>query len=108
MSFRPLFVAAALAIALPAAAQDALPEGPGKAAVQETCTQCHDLGPILAQRRSAEDWADVVERMKGFGASLTDSQKAGILAYLTASLGKGDAPSATPAPAPAGPAPAAR
>jgi len=96
-----------------AVAQDALPDGPGKAAVSEACTQCHDLGTVTAQRRGADEWADVVERMEGFGASLSDAKKAEILAYLSANLGKGDAPAetATPAPSPApapGPAPGAK
>lgn len=98
-AFAPTALLAMLLLApVPSAAQDTLPDAPGKATVAETCTGCHDLGPILAQRRSTEDWADVVERMTGFGATLSDAQKATILGYLNAALGRGDAPPAGPAP----------
>ena len=120
MRFRAPLAAAtlsALAIAAtavgPAAAQDALPEGPSKAALVEACTQCHDLGTVTAQRRGADEWVDVVDRMVGFGASLSDARKTEILAYLNANLGKGDpaAETATPAAPPppaAAPSPGAR
>jgi len=81
----------------PAGAQEALPDGPGKVALVKACTQCHDLGLVAAQRRSAEEWTDVIDRMEGFGAPLSEAKKADILAYLNANLGKGDA-AAPPAP----------
>lgn len=100
--------AAALSVS-PAGAQEGLPDGPGKVALTEACTQCHDLGTVTAQHRSIEEWTDVIERMEGFGASLSDAKKAEITAYLNANLGKGDptVPAAQP-PAPAsGPSPSA-
>ena len=102
--------AAALALAAaaltggPAGAQAELPDGPGKAAISEACTQCHDLGTVTAQHRSAEEWTDVIDRMEGFGATLSDTKKAEIITYLNANLGKGDP--AAPAAQPAAPAPA--
>jgi cytochrome c2 len=110
-TLRALAVTAALAG--PAVAQDALPEGPGKAAVTEACTQCHDISTVTAQRRGPDDWADVLDRMVGFGASLSETKKAEIQAYLNANLGKGDTapetakPAAPPAPA-AAPSPSAK
>lgn len=105
-------LAAAALSAGPAGAQAELPDGPAKATLTEACTQCHDLGTVTAQHRSAEEWTDVIDRMEGFGASLSDAKKADILAYLSANLGKGDAAApATPPPAPApaaGPSPNAR
>ena len=86
-----------------ASAQDAaLPEAPGKAAVSETCMDCHDLGPILSQRRTPAQWAYILDEMVGFGAKLTDARKQEILGYLQANLGKDEAPPTTPA-APASP-----
>jgi hypothetical protein len=101
----PLLACAAALLAAPAAtAQDALPDGPGKATLMDTCTQCHDAGLISAQHRSPDEWNDILARMTGFGAVLDDAKKAEILAYLNANLGKGDA--APAAPAAAAPAPA--
>lgn len=106
MTPRTLAALAALAAlgAGSASAQDALPEAPGKATVAQTCTGCHDLGPILSQRRTPAQWAYIVEEMVGFGATLTDASKQEILGYLQANLGKDEAqPAAQPA-SPAAPA----
>ena len=88
-----------------ALAQDEpLPEGPGKAELVGACTTCHGTGNITAQHRSAQDWTDVVTRMEGFGASVSETQKTQILAYLNTNYG---AAAAAPAPPAATPAPAA-
>ena len=105
-------VASVLAVAaLPvrgALAQDEGPvEAPGKAELVGACTGCHGTDQIIAQHRAPEEWADVVTRMEGFGASVSAAQKTQILAYLDTNYGKGDAaPAAPPAAAPAAPAPA--
>lgn len=102
-------LAAATLWVSPAGAQAELPDGPGKAALTEACTQCHDLGTVTAQHRSAEEWTDVIDRMEGFGASLSDAKRADIAAYLNANLGKGDATAPATPPAPvAAPSPGAR
>jgi hypothetical protein len=104
----PLLACAVALLAAPAAfAQDALPDGPGKATLMGTCTACHDAGLISAQHRSPDEWNDILTRMAGFGAVFDDAKKAEILGYLNANLGKGDAaPAAAQAPAPpAAPAP---
>jgi hypothetical protein len=105
MSFRAFLAASAVALlAAPAAiAQDALPDGPGKAELTSTCTQCHDLGQVSAQHRSADEWNEIVGRMQGFGAVLDDTKKAAILAYLNANLGKDAAAPDAAAPAAAAP-----
>jgi len=41
-----------LALSSQSLAQDTLPEGPGKVAIQEACTQCHDLGTAVGQKRT--------------------------------------------------------
>lgn len=76
-----------------------LPEGPGKAVVAENCTACHGPEVVTAQRRTPQDWAEVVNRMVANGAALTDGQYKEVLAYLDATLGKapGDAASKTTA-----------
>lgn len=90
-----------------ASAQDALPDALGKAAVVKACIDCHDLGPILSQRRTPAQWAYIVEEMVGFGAALSDASRQEILGYLQANLGRDEAPPAASAPAPA-PSPGGR
>jgi mono/diheme cytochrome c family protein len=82
-----------------AAAVD-LPEAPGKAQVLESCTQCHGADVVAAQRRSPDDWSQVVSQMVGNGASLTDEQYKTVLAYLSTNLAPPTvATGAAPAPA---------
>lgn len=64
-----------------------LPEGPGKTIILESCSACHGVDVITAQRRSPEEWAQVVDRMVGNGASLSDAQYKAVVAYLGTSLG---------------------
>ena len=91
----------ALLLVLPfqAVAQDTLPEGPGKAAVQESCAQCHDLGTATSQKRSPAEWSDVMDRMAGFGLMLSDAKRTEILGYLNASLSLAAVPPGQPSPA---------
>lgn len=115
MRFRARHFAAALAGVLALAtgpsggalAQDEqLVDGPGKATLMEACTQCHGEGQIIAQHRAPEDWSEVMSRMVGFGASISDNQQAEILAYLNTNYGKGDTAAAAAAAAAPTPAPA--
>jgi len=40
-----------------ACAEDALPEGTGKNAVQTYCVQCHDLSTVTRSGYNAEGWS---------------------------------------------------
>ena len=73
-------------IATCARAQE-LPEGQGRALVQSACTQCHGIDVIVRQRRSREDWTDVVSRMVGNGAELSDEDYNQVVQYLAMNLG---------------------
>ena len=65
---------------------------------------CHGVDVIASQRRSADEWKDVVSRMVGNGANLTDDQYVTVVKYLGDKLGpEGPAPTAQAAP-PAAPA----
>ncbi len=79
-----------------------LPDGPGKAFVSENCTGCHASELITAQRRTPEEWGDVVSRMIANGDSLTEDQYKEVVTYLGTYLGKTSAAGAAPAPAGAG------
>lgn len=75
-----------LAIGACAHAQE-LPEGQGKAVVQTACSQCHGLDVVVGQRRSREDWEDVVSQMVGNGAQLSDDDYNLVIDYLATHLG---------------------
>ena len=57
--------------------------------LQSACTSCHDLSPIYAHGRSAQDWSDVVDRMVTYGASGSDADLAAMKAYLAKTLPPG-------------------
>jgi competence ComEA-like helix-hairpin-helix protein len=65
-----------------------LPEGPGKAVVLKACLSCHSVKPIVAKPgRSEDDWADVVSKMVGRGAILSDDDADLVIQYLAANFG---------------------
>ena len=64
-----------------------LPDGPGKEVVLNTCTQCHDLFRIKANRRSPEEWEETLISMLNEGAPLNDEEFARVHAYLSKNFG---------------------
>lgn len=59
------------------------PEDEQETVFLNTCTQCHDLGRIVRNNASGEDqWATIVERMRGNGAQMTDDEMELIIQYL--------------------------
>jgi mono/diheme cytochrome c family protein len=54
----------------------------GAALLQARCQTCHDLRLIEQQRLNAEGWARELDKMIGWGASLTDSEKEMLVEYL--------------------------
>lgn len=47
-----------------------------------TCLTCHDVGRIVRNNHSGEDWIPIVERMKGNGAKMTPEEQQMIVEYL--------------------------
>jgi mono/diheme cytochrome c family protein len=103
MKLKILLCAAALLLADAALAQPigdpdapsaapALPDGPGKTLVQTACAQCHGLDVALIKPLSRDEWAQVVSRMIGHGARLSDDDDRQVIDYLSKTM------------APAGPA----
>ncbi len=96
---------AAIVIAGAAAAQDfqpgfpdiaQLPEGAGREQVFYTCTACHGLDIIKAQRLSREGWEGTVSYMTDVHGMLepTPEDRAAIIDYLSTTFGRAapDAP----------------
>jgi len=84
-------VVAFLALVRPAAGQDAFPEGPGKELTVRMCGTCHPAERSAAVRLTRDGWRAVISKMVALGAQGTDTERAEVLEYLSASF-KGEAP----------------
>lgn len=82
---------ALLGCALPAAAQDPFPEGPGKDVTVRMCGTCHPPERSAAVRLTRDGWRDVIAKMVSLGAQGSDAERVAVLDYLSANF-KGDAP----------------
>ena len=81
-----LFAAAGIA------ANDGLPDSVGKNEVMAACTQCHGIDVVIAQKRTPDEWSEVLGRMVGNGAVLTDDQYQKVMKYLSANFGRSSDP----------------
>ncbi len=66
---------------------DGLPDGPGKALVEDLCGSCHSVEEAVATRRSERDWKDVIQLMVDRGATGSEDELKSILAYLAKNYG---------------------
>jgi cytochrome c5 len=64
-----------------------MPDGPGKEVILNTCTQCHDLYRIKENRRSPEEWEELLVSMLNEGAQLNDEEFARVHLYLSRNFG---------------------
>jgi cytochrome c2 len=65
----------------------ALPAGKGKALVESSCYACHSADILVQQRLTEKQWTAEVEKMMRWGAVVKESDKAAMIAYLTAHFG---------------------
>ncbi|MDH4124479.1 MAG: PQQ-binding-like beta-propeller repeat protein [Gammaproteobacteria bacterium] len=80
-----LLAALAAAAVNSAGAQDVnvlLPDAEGKEIVTSTCGNCHSLGLVIATGRSADDWSQTIDRMRGLGAYIAGDDGTTIQRYL--------------------------
>jgi hypothetical protein len=102
-----IFAAAtSLGISAAVAQIDALPEGPAKTLVLNSCVDCHEADKIIAARHTPDEWAAVVSRMVDHGAALSLGEQATVVNYLSANFGAAAGPSPAPPPTPSTPPPA--
>ena len=80
---------ATLAMAVP----QELPEGDGKKLLEERCTSCHDLKPVVSLKQGTGEWKALVVKMVGYGAQLDDKEVEVATEYLTKHFGPGKAES---------------
>jgi len=64
-----------------------LPEGPGKALVENQCGSCHAVEDAIATRRSERDWKDIIQLMVDRGMTVTEAETQTILSYLSKNFG---------------------
>src|SRR5438105_4387386 len=86
----PLAAGLLLLAALPALAQgpnDVLPEAPAKALVVKGRTACHQAPQIVAKRRTAEEWDEVIGKMVDRGAPLTEAEQDQVYDYMVKNFG---------------------
>src|SRR5215470_4778999 len=82
-----LALSLAIAIAMPAHAQGALPPGEGRDLMATSCSQCHPLNVIRSMREGAEGWKRHVYNMVTRGAQLNAREADMVVAYLAANFG---------------------
>lgn len=92
-------VLVALAGMASGAAAQQLPPGPGRTLLLEGCVQCHDLRPILSEKKPAPSWRRTVNEMVWRGAPLFPGEAPVVADYLGQFFGPAPRPAAAPAPA---------
>lgn len=80
-----------------ATAPQPLPEGRGKAILQQSCAGCHSLAVVVSKRATATEWNSVVQQMVARGAAGSDADIATLTRYLATNLGPGAPQFAVPA-----------
>jgi competence protein ComEA len=64
------------------------PEGPGQAVVKKACLSCHSANVIVAPPGRTEDqWEDVISKMIGRGAIVSDDDADLLIDYLSTNFG---------------------
>jgi virginiamycin B lyase len=63
-------------------ALNALPDGPNKRLVQQSCTRCHSSEKFTAERHTRDDWAEEVDVMVRYGTPLNKEEAARVTDYL--------------------------
>ena len=81
-----LVLTVAIASLSMAVAQE-LPEGEGKKLLEERCTGCHDLKPVVSLNQSQQAWKELVVKMVRYGAQLDDKEVDVTTEYLTKHFG---------------------
>ena len=84
-----VFAAGALAQTTPAPTPAPTPaeESAIKPVVEKTCSSCHVFSQVSAQRKTAEQWATIVDQMIGFGAPISDEEYPKVVDYLAKTYG---------------------
>jgi competence protein ComEA len=91
----PVFLCSLISLPL-AQAQD-LPDGKGKAVVEEVCGACHGVDLLATRRATKQGWSYIVDDMVARGASASNEQVQQINEYLAKNFGQVNPNKSTPA-----------
>jgi mono/diheme cytochrome c family protein len=80
----------------PPAQAQGLPDGEGKAAIEQSCNLCHGLNYITQSGRGAEEWRNLVSDMVSRGAPLTKEEFEQVVKYLATHFGSKSPQAAAP------------
>jgi len=65
------------------AAQDVLPDAPGKDITVKVCANCHAAETVASVRHTPEGWRDVIAKMVAAGAEGTEQELESVFQYLS-------------------------
>ena len=88
---REFFIATAVIVLLGAssgspgmlAAQDVLPDAPGRDVTVRVCANCHAAETVASVRHTPEGWRDVIAKMVAAGAEGTEQELETVFQYLS-------------------------
>ncbi len=63
------------------------PAQDGALLLETRCSTCHTADRAKQSTKTADEWAETVDRMIGKGAQLTDAEKTTLVEYLTENYG---------------------
>ena len=66
---------------------DDFPPGPMQEKVKAACTNCHAAAQVTKQHKTKAEWSKVLDKMVGYGAEVSDADRAAVLKYLAANFG---------------------
>ncbi len=66
----------------PSASDLSLPDGPGKAPLLKTCSECHGAEAAVGRLKTRDEWSKTLDEMAANGAQATDEEWNQILDYL--------------------------
>jgi len=87
--------AAGATVAPKAVPAPVLPDAPGKAVLERVCSMCHPISMVVEQKRSVDQWTQILNQMLDRGAQATDEEQQQIFAYLVRYYGTSQ-PDTTP------------
>lgn len=64
------------------AVERGLPDGPGRTVLEEKCIACHGADYVTQQRLTSAQWQRTVDKMRKFGARLSDDDAKVLSGYL--------------------------
>ena len=64
-----------------------LPDGEGKELLFRACSDCHDLGSVVANRLTPRQWRDVTKDMISRGVKAEEAEIATLIEFLSLNVG---------------------